>query len=356
MLYTEQISCRVQGSTGFKQGSNDPEGSGFIYPIYKGMNPQNEPSTLKKENWLDKQVSIYTCLADNKGRAATYRDILLSDFAMDHDWYFKDHTSGKWISGNSNDLQTIIDLRTSEITKKERVMLKSTMQCFTPAGLLKTKKQGQIEEINRTGIIQLDWDYPAIQDYDLEELKQAVFALPFIAFCGVSCSGNGFYALAAIAEPYKLTEYAEHLFQIFKEYDIPVDTSKGRNVNDLRFVSYDANMLIKEDPEPLKIKRFATKKQPKPIARYQPNKNNTAIVNKAIQEISEAVPGYRWQTVQKWSYTLGGLGDISIIDQVKTAINNSSNYTGEESKYCECADKCFLAGSQNPIKNETRIF
>jgi hypothetical protein len=76
------------------------------------------------------------------------------------------------------------------------------MQCFTLAGLLKTKKQGQVEELNRTGLMQLDFDYESIKDYDIEKLELAVFDLPFTAFCGLSCSEKkGFYALVLVAEP-----------------------------------------------------------------------------------------------------------------------------------------------------------
>jgi hypothetical protein len=303
-------------------------------------------------SWLDTiQTSLYNCLADNKGKPATFREVLLSDFAIDHKWYYKDHTQAKWVSGKSNDLETIIDLRTSEKPKSERVKLKSTMQCYTPAALLKTKKQGEIEEVKRSGIMQLDWDYPAIKDYDIEELKQAVFALDFIAFCGLSCSGNGFFALALIAEPDRLNEYAEHLFKTFNEYGIPVDTSKGRNVNDLRFVSYDANMLIREDPEPLKIKRFhkAPEKTYPAINHTARPVNNNKLIEASLMKINNAVIGNRWETVQKVAYTLGGLNDYNILEQIREAINQAPQFSGEEDKYIKCAKDCFKEGMLKPL-------
>lgn len=301
-------------------------------------------------SWLDKQVSLYSCLADNTGRPATFRDILFADFAIPHNWFFKHHKLDKWLSGTYNDLETIIDLRIREMDKEEKNMLKQTMQCFTPAALLKSKKKGEIEEVHRSGLMQLDFDYEAIKDFDIEELKQAVFALPFVAFCSLSCSGNGFYALVAIAEPHRLNEYAEHCFQVLKEYGIPPDTSKGRNVNDLRFVSYDANMLIREEPEVLHIKRFRQKKVFQPqMTTCQPVNHSSKIVSNSLEQIRNAVEGTRWRTVQKAAFTLGGLQDESLLSEIKNAIRNSSQFAGMEEKYCQCAVDCFTAGKEKPL-------
>lgn len=304
-------------------------------------------------SWLDKeQISIYNCMADNQGRVTTFRNALFTQFAVPHEWFYKDFETEKWVSGESNDLRTMIKMRTTELTKKEKLVLKSTMQCFTPAAALKTKRQGEIEVLSRTNLMQLDFDYEAIKDYEIDELKQAVFALAFIAFCGLSCSGNGFYALALIAEPDKLKQYAEHCFKVLSDHGIPPDTTKGRNINDLRFVSYDANMLIRDNPVPLRIKQFKKVKQPLKTSNYGSETPTTGndLVNKALQEIGAAIVGTRWSMVQKWSYTLGGLNDRSLLDQIKAAIKNSSSYNGEEAKYYECAEACFNAGIDNPLK------
>lgn len=308
------------------------------------MNPKTQIMS-----WKHTQVSLYSCVADNIGRPALLRDILLCDFALPHEWYFKHHKHNKWFSGESNDISTIVDLRKREMSKEEKLMLKATMQCFTPAGLLKTKKQGQIEEISRSGLMQLDFDYDAIKEYDIEELKAAVFDLPFVAFCGLSCSGTGFYALVAIAEPDRLEAYAEHCFDVLEGYGIPADTSKGRNVQDLRFVSYDCNMLIRENPEPLKIKQFRTKQvSTAPTSSVDIN-HADKLINKALLQIKDATEGNRWQTVQQVAFTLGGLQNDSLLSEIKNIIRHSSQFTGLEEKYCKCADDCFKAGKTRPL-------
>jgi hypothetical protein len=301
--------------------------------------------------WYEQQVSLYKCPADNTGRLVTFRDILFTEFAMEHEWYFKTYNPDKWISGFGNDLETIIDLRTKEMTKEEKVLLKQTLQCYTPAAGLSSKKRGKIEEIHRTGIMQLDFDHDAIKDYDLDELKAAVFDLPFIAFVGLSCSGNGFYALVSIAEPYQLNEYAEHCFEVLNKYSIPPDTTKGRNINDLRFVSYDSKMLIREDPQPLKIRSF--KRKEVPVVKISNSEfrstSNDGLVNHCLRMVAACQVGERWGTVQKAAYTLGGLNDDSLLRQITETIKYSSQFAGLEDKYCECAKVCFNDGRLKPL-------
>ena len=292
-------------------------------------------------SWIHKQVSLYTSHRDNTGRAASLRQILLSEFANDFSVIYKLRDVQKKYD---NELISDVDY------KKEKSELKGKLQCFSPSALLKSRAKGNIIEISRTGILQLDFDYYDIQDYDIEELKRAVFSLPFIAFCGLSCSGKGFFALALIAEPERLSEYAEHFFQVFLKYGIKADTSKGRNVNDLRYLSYDANMLIREDPEILKIKRF---KAPEAIKRTfisKPTFNGkNPLLTKGIEALQNVQVGNRWETVQKVAYTIGGLNEFGFLENIKQAINFNSSFQGEESKYIKCAEDCFKAGSQKPL-------
>lgn len=306
------------------------------------------------ESWMDKQVSLYSNHSDNFGRAATYRDILLTAFAMDHEYYdIKQKTMEK-----ANDLKTIIALRKLDKEdpdyKNKKLDLKGTLQCFTPAALLKTKKKGMVEVTNRTNVMQLDFDYHDIYEYDVEELKRAVFSLPFVGFCGLSCSGDGFYALALIAEPDKLSDYAEHCFDILLKYGIKADKSKGKKVENLRYLSYDSKMLIRNDPQPLFVKYFKKKETAKPIENTSYSSNidisNTRLVE-GINRLRNAIVGNRWLTVQQVAYTLGGLGNKSVLSDIKQAIKNTSAFFSEEDKYCKCAEICFNEGMNKPYKD-----
>lgn len=292
--------------------------------------------------WLDQQVSLYSTHGDNVGRPATLREILFCEFARD--------------------LYTIIDLRRLDPSapnyKTHKKALKDTLQGYTPASLLtvrgltdEEKDAGMtIDEkvIFRTGVISIDFDQ--LEQYDISEVKQAIGALPFVGYCGLSASGKGLFALVLIAEPARQFEYAEHLFEVFKHYGVPPDTSKGRRVNDLRYVSYDSNPVINDNPEPLRIKRFKPKPAPQPVTQvkvYQSDEMKKAkAVNNAVSNIAAAQVGQRWGIVQHWAYSLGGFGDSGLLDILQNAIKANSAFTGQEDKYIKCATDCFNDGKK----------
>lgn len=281
--------------------------------------------------WLDQQVSLYRNKLDNIGTKATLRDILFCEFARD--------------------LDTIIDLRRLDRRapdfKNKKDELKSIIQGYTPAAVLSQRSQEAV--IHRTGIISIDFD--DLDQYDISEVKQAIGALPFVGYCGLSASGAGLFALVLIAEPEKQREYVEHLFDVFKYYSIPPDTTKGRNVNDLRYVSYDSNPIINDNPEPLRLAIKAKKRQEvkQPVRIYQSDEmKKMKAVNNAVSNISGAQIGQRWGIVQHWSYSLGGFGDAGLLEVVKDAIRANAAFNGQEEKYFKCAADCFSAGKLKP--------
>ncbi|MEJ7821485.1 MAG: BT4734/BF3469 family protein [Chitinophagaceae bacterium] len=286
---------------------------------------------------MQKQISLYKTHSDNIGRPETYRDILLCHCAKD--------------------LPTIMQLkkldRNSENYNQRKLDLKKNLQAFTPAALLASKAKDQVEVIHRTGVMQLDFDYADIHEYDIEELKRCVFSLPFVGFCGLSCSGDGFYALALIAEPERLADYAEHCFCVLLDYGIKADKSKGKKVENLRYVSYDANMLIRNKPQPLHVNNFKKLATPKPQFTSNPTGNitgsNNRLVLTKLAVLQQAQVGSRWETVQNVSYTLGGLNDNQLLNEIVSTINYNQAFNGEEDKYIKCAKDCFNAGLNKPI-------
>jgi hypothetical protein len=282
-------------------------------------------------SWLDQSVSFYSGGHSDttSGKVLTLRQILLTEFI----YSFPAILALKSLDQNAIDYD------------KKKKYYKNKLTAYA-LNVLESRR-GKV--MSYSGLMQFDWDYESIKDYDIEEVMLAIFDLPFIAFCGKSCTGTGFYAFAAIGEPERLKEYAEQCFQVFDYYDIPVDTSKGRNYNDLRYVSYDCNMMIKENPVPLKIKRFIQK--PKHITSYNkpvPITGTDLRIKKGLQEISLASPGNRWPTVRKAAYTIGGIHGSSI-DDIITVIRNSPQYSGYEDHCIQCAEDSFSAGRQKPI-------
>ena len=291
-------------------------------------------------NWLQQQTTLYAHSRDVTGVPRTLRQVLLCDFNRDINALCALHK----LDRNATDY------------KEKKNALKVTLQGYTPAALLGSRAKDNITVTSRTGLMQLDFDHADIKDYDIEELKQAVFSLPFIAFCGLSCSGDGFYALALIAEPERLADYAQHCFTIFTDdYGITPDTTKGRNAQDLRYVSYDADMLIKENPTPLQVKHFRRKQQPKQTVaskQQQPvTMSSNGLLCAQLQLLRGAEHGSLIPTIQRVAYTLGGMGDSTALDEIKTVLKNSTQYETGIEKALKCAIDCFSAGMKNPLNN-----
>lgn len=306
--------------------------------------------------WLSIQDSLFDCQAKNDGRVRTFGEILLTDVAVPHHWCYKAE-SGKWIEGISNDLETIIELKSlsslDENYKERKAELKPRLQCFTPAALFTSKQKGSVQELKRTYLMQIDFDEAALHGYDLEELKKAVFGMRFVAFCGLSCSGKGFYILILISDPNKLGDYAQHCFEVFKKKGIAPDESKGRKPENLRYLSYDCNMLIRDYPEPLEIKNFYTKSAPKKdisrLRRTSGIEHSNKLLRACLDKIAAASIGNRWQTVQNVAYTLGGINKPELLVAIKHAITLNHDFSGEEPKYFKCAEDCFADGSLKPL-------
>lgn len=282
--------------------------------------------------WQQQQVSLYTSHADRTGEAVAIGEILRSRFA-----------------DNMSEIVALRSLDSSlENHQQMKRELKNGLMCFSPSALLSNRK----DVVSKSGLMQIDFDITDIQDYDIDELKAAVFALPFVCFVSLSCSGTGFYALALIAEPERQKEYALHVFNVLESYGIKCDRSKGRNYNDLRYVSYDANMNWKEDIEPLRIRYFKTNTAPKTqkVITYSSNANKgncSGLIKSQVNNILSAQKGQRWATIQAAAYTLGGVNDgLEILEE---AIRQNTAFAGEETKYIKCAADCFRAGQQKPI-------
>lgn len=184
-------------------------------------------------DWQNEIVSIYANNSDKRGKALPIGEILRRDYRA-----------------------TILALRKLNPKAANYHDRKDAIKNGLPAfALNELAPDRKTVLLGLTGLIQLDFDY--VQG-DIEELKKAVFLLPFVAYCSLSCSGYGFYAIAAISEPEKQREYAEQVHTVFSGYGIMLDKGKGKSPNELRYVSYDENPLIKDNVEPLRIKRFCT--------------------------------------------------------------------------------------------------
>lgn len=289
-------------------------------------------------NWLDLTTGIFSCVAQNKSIPKTFREILFSDFGSTHEWFYK---KDSWINGTANDLDTIMKIRSGQIDKS---IAKQTLQCYTPSAYYSCKKKGAEILVHRNPILQLDFD--KLQDYDLGEVKQAIFDLPFVGCVSKSVSGDGLFVLILIDDETRLSEYYAQCSRAFRnELGIIADPTKGSNPVHLRFISYDENFLYREDPQPLKIKHYykpaPTKKAPSLIH------SACGLVNWGVGQIQSAQNGDRNNTVHLVSYTLGGRN--AGLSEIIHAINSSPQYSGEESEFLATARNSFSKGQLKPF-------
>ncbi|MBA2500045.1 MAG: hypothetical protein H0V30_09995 [Chitinophagaceae bacterium] len=300
--------------------------------------------------WLDFTPGLFSCVSDNFSRPRTFREIYFTDFNINHDWFYKNEQLKRWISGNSNDLQTQMQIRSlnplAEDSQQVKLNLKLTLQCYTSSAYYTCKKKGEEVLVDKLPILCLDWDH--LGNHDLEYLKKQIFEIPSVCFVSKSVGGKGLFALFLIAEPEKLQSYAEHFFIVFDKYGLKPDTTKGRNYTDLRLVSYDCNMLIRDYPAALKVKRFSAPVRATHNSNHSFN-NHSGLVKWAIKEINSAQVGQRFEIVRKVSYAMGGRS--TGLENILDAIKHCSQYAGVETKYLTHAEQAFAAGKLKPICN-----
>ncbi|WP_340106913.1 BT4734/BF3469 family protein [Rhodohalobacter sp. 8-1] len=101
---------------------------------------------------------------------------------------------------------------------------------------------------HKTGWVALDID---LKDnphlFDFEAVRREISKIVYVAFCALSASGNGVWALVKIKYPERQKEYFQQLEYDFKQRGVLLDNSKGKNPNDARFLTYDANAFITDD-------------------------------------------------------------------------------------------------------------
>lgn len=203
---------------------------------------ENDTLNVKKieMSWLDNNTSRYDNIRDVAGRKSTFRDILLNICPT--------HINAILSLQSANPLDPVYT-----ILKKQ---VKNNIPLFSPSGWLSSRAKNNVQLIAHSNLVQIDFDWDTCKDYDTEDLIQKLFKPPFVALASRSISGRGIYLLIAIAEPDQQRQYVEHIFNVFADHGLRADTSKGINVHDLRYISYDPAMLIRENPEPLFVKQF----------------------------------------------------------------------------------------------------
>lgn len=185
-------------------------------------------------------VSVYDGVMDNKGTISSLGDFLFSQ-ERQYEILMLRHLS----------------------SKEERDSWKRKLPQATIGGVFQPTRS--IQNIQyRSGLICVDMDAkenPAISDWNA--VKEQLAVIPQIAYCSLSVSGNGLFAVIPLRYPEKHLLQFRQLLHDFYRMGITIDAACS-DITRMRCVSYDAHPIINENAipyegiymEPPKVRRY----------------------------------------------------------------------------------------------------
>lgn len=144
----------------------------------------------------------------------------------------------EWLT--SDTYRDIVGVVRSIEDKKDRDEAKMWLPSITPSGLFSYRKMDCLT--SWSGLLQVDIDSHH-NESDLNIAKQMISVSPFIAYCGLSTSGKGLWALIPIKHPDRFREHFSAILEDFQKIGINID-KKVSSVVSLRFASYDPSPYI----------------------------------------------------------------------------------------------------------------
>ena len=244
---------------------------------------------------LDVEVSRYSGATDNIGTSVNLKQFLFSE-------EFKDIAE---------------EIRRGQ-TPKERHEIKNRVKgripCVTIAGKFSKRDTAHIETYSN--LIGLDIDLKDNQDI-MQDVPSILSTLPYVAYCGKSISGDGYFAICEIADSKDFKSHFLALQEDMKELGITLDP-QCKDITRLRFATYDPKAYYNPFAEPYNKVFVEKPKATPPFSRsdYQYPKyttSSTEVLEKAIQDLRSSggsVPDdYRtWFNLSMSLSTLGEAG------------------------------------------------
>lgn len=135
----------------------------------------------------------------------------------------------------------------AESDKDKQTKMKIAMPCYTPSGVFSNGSDKSLQ--NHTGLLALDLDLKDnSQVENFKDLKKLIKSVPYVAYCGLSIRGEGYYVLISISSPLKHREHFASLEKDFGRCGLVVDPA-CINVGRKRFVSFDSDPYVNLEPE-----------------------------------------------------------------------------------------------------------
>jgi len=152
----------------------------------------------------------------------------------------------QWLQDDSQK-EKVKSIRTID-DKAARDKIKATMPCITVSGTFSNRSKDGL--IKHSGLICIDIDHKDnehIENYG--ELKRILSTAPFVAYCGMSVSGTGYFVIIPIKYPDKHEMQFEALRRMYERLGIVIDIS-CKDVSRLRGYSWDSEAYINHEAKP----------------------------------------------------------------------------------------------------------
>jgi hypothetical protein len=135
--------------------------------------------------------------------------------------------------------------KVEEYRKTRDKALKLSIPCFTPSGTFSERKDDALT--GHSGVICIDVDgKDNTHVSNFRDLKKLIAQIPYVAYCGLSVGGKGYFLLIPVKYPDKHREQYKACCEDFERCGIVVDHS-CINVSRLRFMSYDPDAYLNRE-------------------------------------------------------------------------------------------------------------
>lgn len=163
---------------------------------------------------------------------------------------------GQWYMSNKPQLTSLYEALTSTsqidligkiralpYKSEEQSILKRQLVACTPSSVQEGGR-GEKYHARHTGLMQFDIDH--LDTADMPRMFRLICQIPYVAYCGLSASGHGYWGLMPISNPERHKQHFDAMEAAFKQWGIEIDT-KPRNVASLRFLAYDPDAFCNGD-------------------------------------------------------------------------------------------------------------
>lgn len=172
---------------------------------------------------LDIDVSFYENVQDKKPRPANLLQILTGE-------EYKERV-------------TEVRNQRDEVLQKK---LKNELPCYTIAGVF---EESGGDPIKPTSLIGIDIDKKDNTNVtNFGSLKELIKTAPFVAYCGKSCRGEGYFCIVPIRDYKRHRQHFESIKKDFESWGVKID-GQCKDIGRRRFVSYDSEPYINNDAQ-----------------------------------------------------------------------------------------------------------